>query len=187
LHVGSLVKRKNQILSIRALHLLRRRIPTAKLIIVGEGPWEPILRSEARDLGLDGDVMFAGRVSEEKLSLLYHACDVNLYPVEDQTYGLVPFEAFAAGKPSLVSEDSGAGLVMAEEKLGILIRPDVDSIVQAVLKIREDEKEAEEVAEKGRAYVEANLTWNRYAARTAQLYEDILSGASVNGLKESRS
>jgi len=184
LHVGTLVKRKNQVLSIRALHFLRRRIPGAKLIIVGEGPWEPILRNEARDLALDQDVVFVGRVSEEKLKLLYHACDVNLYPVEDQTYGLVPFEAFAAGKPSLVSEDSGAGLLMAEEGLGILIRPEVNSIVQAVLETREDQDGANELVEKGRAYVKANLTWNRYADRTARLYEDILSSASVSGLKE---
>jgi glycosyltransferase involved in cell wall biosynthesis len=57
-----------------------------------------------------GGNLFTERLSEEKLKLLYHICNVNLYPVENQTYSLVPFEALAAGKPSLISADSGAGL-----------------------------------------------------------------------------
>jgi len=181
LHVGVLVKRKNQILSIKALHRLKKNVPAAKLIIVGEGPWESILKDEVRELGLDRDVLFTGRVSEERLKLLYHACDINLYSVEDQTYGLVPFEAFAAGKPSLVSEDSGAGLLMAEQGLGYLIQPDVDSIVETVLKIWQNGEEAEELVEKGRAYVKDNLTWDRYATGMAQLYENILSSAGKFG------
>ena len=177
LHVGALVKRKNQILSIRALHRLKNKVPDAKLIIVGEGLREPALKGEVRELGLDGDVLFTGRVSEERLRLLYHACDVNLFPVEDQTYGLVPFEAFATGKPSLVSEDSGAGLLMAERGLGYLIHPDVDSIVEAVLKIWRNGEEANKVVEKGRAYVRENLTWDRYATAMAKIYENVSSGA----------
>ena len=173
LHVGALVKRKNQILSIRALQRLKRAIPNAKLIIVGEGPWEPTLRNEVQELGLEGEVLFAGRVSESRLKLLYHACDVNLYPVEDQTYGLVPFEAFAAGKPSLVSEQSGAGQVMAREGLGYLIQPEVNSIVDRALNIYGDGQEAETIVKKGSTYVKDKLTWNLYASRVAELCENV--------------
>ena len=173
LHVGALVKRKNQILSIRALHRLKRRIPNARLIIVGNGPWEPILKDEVQELGLDGEVLFAGRVSEAKLKLLYHACDVNVYPVEDQTYGLVPFEAFASGKPSLVSKQSGAGLVMAQDGLGYLIRPDVDSIVEETLRIQSNRQETQSIVEKARAYVRDNLSWDVYASRIAQVCESV--------------
>lgn len=173
LHVGALVKRKNHILSVRALHRLKRIIPNTRLIIVGDGPWQSVLKEEVRELGLSGDVLFAGSVSEEKLRLFYHACDLNLYPVEDQTYGLVPFEAFAAGKPSLVTEHSGAGLLMAREGLGYLIRPEVDSIVSKTVKIWRNGGEVERVVKQGRAYVRDNLTWDRYAARMAQLYQNV--------------
>lgn len=173
LHVGSLVKRKNQSLSIRALHRLKSKVPDAKLIITGKGPWEPTLKQEVRELRLDADVLFTGSVLEEKLRILYHACDLNLFPAEDQTFGLVPFEAFAAGKPSLVSKNSGAGLLMAKQGFGYLVEPDVDSIVEAALNIFQNLGEAEEHTQRGRAYVQHNLTWKRFATEIAELCEDL--------------
>lgn len=186
LHVGALVKRKNQMLSIRALQRLKSRIPTVKLILVGEGPWDSSLRSEASELGLEGDVVFAGCVSEERLRLLYHACDVNHYPVEDQTYGLVPFEAFAAGKPSLVSQQSGAGLMMAEEGLGYLIQPDLESIVDGVFRLQDGrERDVRELVERGRSYVR-NLSWDRYAGRMVQLFENTVQVSAVTARRDER-
>lgn len=173
LHVGSLIKRKNQILSIRALHRLKRIIPNARLILVGEGPWEPILRDEVRRLALDEDVIFTGRISEEELRGLYHICDANIFPVVEQTYGLVPFEALAAGKFSLVSQNSGAGMLMKDFGIGYPITPDVQSIVNGVLELWKHSEYFEESIAKGRAYVRENLTWERYAAEMADVYKAV--------------
>jgi glycosyltransferase involved in cell wall biosynthesis len=173
LHVGAFVRRKNQILSIRALHRLKRVIPDVKLILVGEGPWESALRDEAERLGLTGDVIFAGFVPEERLRALYNTCDVNIFPVEDQTYGLVPFEALAAGKFSLVSENSGAGQLMKSLGIGYAITPDVEAIVNGVLDLWKHPDSFEESVALGRTYVRENLTWERYAAEMADVYQAI--------------
>ncbi|MFQ5758506.1 MAG: glycosyltransferase family 4 protein [Candidatus Bathyarchaeia archaeon] len=173
LHVGSLIKRKNQILSIRALHQLKRMIANVKLVLVGEGPWELILRDEVRRLALDKDVIFTGRISEEELRDLYHICDANIFPVVEQTYGLVPFEALAAGKLSLVSQNSGAGMLMKDFGIGYPITPDVQSIVNGVLELWKYSECFEESIAKGRAYVRENLTWERYAAEMADVYEAV--------------
>ncbi|MBS7653296.1 glycosyltransferase family 4 protein, partial [Candidatus Bathyarchaeota archaeon] len=172
LQVGALVRRKNQILSIRALKKLKERLPEAKLIIVGSGPWENTLKSEASRLSLDKDVIFKGAVSEEELRALYHACNLNLYPVEEQTWGLVPFEALAAGKLSLVSEDSGAGQVMKKHEICYPINPSVEGIVKGVLEIHKDLDRFKEAIERGIAYIRKNLTWERYAEGMAEAYEE---------------
>ena len=171
LHVGALVKRKNQILSIRALKKLKGKIPEARLILVGSGPWENTLKTEASRLGLDKDVTFTGSISEEELRALYHACDINLYPVEEQTWGLVPFEALAAGKLSIVSEESGAGQLMKRHGICYPIKPHVEAIVKGVLEISRDLERYKEIVERGRSYVRENLTWKMYAERMARAYE----------------
>ncbi len=173
LHVGAFVKRKNQILSIRALHRLKKVIPDVKLILVGEGPWETVLRDEVQMLELTEDVIFTGLVSEAKLRNLYHVCDVNLFPVEDQTFGLVPFEALAAGKISIVSENSGTGLLMKNLGIGYPVTPQVDAIVNGVLEVWRHPGWFEEVTAKGRVYVRESLDWYTYAAKVMKIYETV--------------
>ncbi len=173
LHVGAFVRRKNQILSIRALRRLKRVIPDVKLILVGEGPWEGALREEVQRLGLTEDVIFTGLVSEGKLRTLYHLCDVNLFPVEDQTFGLVPFEALAAGKFSIVSMNSGAGLLMKKLGIGAPIAPNVEALVNGILEVWKHPEQFEGSVAKGRAYVRENLSWELYAEDMANVYETV--------------
>jgi glycosyltransferase involved in cell wall biosynthesis len=173
LHVGTFVKRKNQILSIRALHLLKKEIPNVKLILIGKGPWEAILRSEVKRLELDKDVIFAGHVSEEELRTLYHISNVNIFPVEEQTYGLVPLEALACGKISLVSKNSGVGILMKKLGIGYLINPSVEDIVKGVLEIWKHPEKFEENIAKGRAYIRENINWEKYAMKIMKVYEEV--------------
>lgn len=174
LQVGSLIQRKNQISSIRALKILKRDLDCVKLAIVGEGPWKPILQEEAKKLHLEEDVIFMGKVSEDELRYLYHACDVNLFPGKDQTWGLVPFEALAAGKPSIVAEGCGAAEIMGRERIGFVVNPSVEDLVDAVHFILKHPKYVEDVVSKGRRYVEKNLVWERYASKVYDVFRDVL-------------
>jgi glycosyltransferase involved in cell wall biosynthesis len=174
LQVGALMQRKNQILSIRALKILKQRLPHAKLVLVGEGPWKPILQKEAKRLGLDEDVIFAGRISEDELRSFYHACDVSLFPVKDQTWGLVPFEALAAGKPSVVAEGCGAAEIIRSEKIGFLIKPDVEELAYAVLFALKHPEICEDMVKRGQRYVRENLTWDKYAAKIYSVFMSVL-------------
>jgi glycosyltransferase involved in cell wall biosynthesis len=174
LHVGALMQRKNQILSIRALKVLKQRLGSVKLAFVGVGPWESLLRAEVEALGLEQDVVFAGEVSEEALRTYYNACDVNLFPVKDQTWGLVPFEALVAGKPSVVAEGCGAAEVIAKEQLGLLINPSVEDLAEAVLCALGNPELMAEMANRGQRYVRKNLTWEKYARDMCKVFRNML-------------
>ena len=176
LHVGALIQRKNHILSIRALKSLKQYLD-CKLVIVGEGPWKPILQKEAEKLNLEKDVVFMGSISEDELRRLYYACDVNLFPVKDQTWGLVPFEALVAGKPSIISEGCGASEVMRREKIGFLINPNVEDMVDAVTFTLKHPELVEDMVSRGRQYVRENLTWEKYAKEVYCVFRDVLAPA----------
>ena len=174
LHVGALMQRKNQILSIRALKVLKQRLGSVKLALVGEGPWEPILRQEIEKLGLEKDVVFTGCVSEDELRSYYNACDVNLFPVKDQTWGLVPFEALVVGKPSVVAEGCGAAEVIAKEQIGLLIKPSVEDLAEAVLCALNNPELMEDMVRRGQRFVRENLTWDKYARDMYGVFRRVL-------------
>ncbi len=173
--VGALLQKKNQILSIRALKCIKRQLKSTKLLLVGEGPWKSILQGEAKKLGLEDDVIFFGNISEEKLQLVYHACDVNLFPVKDQTWGLVPFEALAAGVPSVVAKGAGAADVMGREKIGFIINPTAKELADAVLFILRNPELTATMVKRGKIYVATNLTWEKYAQDMLGVFERVLS------------
>jgi len=178
LHVGALMQRKNQILSVRALKTLKSHLSSAKLVLVGEGPWKPILQAEARKLGVEKDVTFSGSVSEEKLRGLYYACAVNLFPVKDQTWGLVPFEALAAGKPSIVAKGCGAAEYIAREKIGIVIEPTVQNLADAVMFVLKNPDMTEDMVKRGQLFVRENLGWDKYASGVYSVFQKVLSSKS---------
>jgi glycosyltransferase involved in cell wall biosynthesis len=163
LHVGFMVKRKNQTLSIRAVKRLLREMPDLKLVLVGEGPRETSLREEVKRLRLEERVIFMGSVDEETLKTLYYACDINLYPTQDQTFGLVPFEAVVCGKVSVVSGCSGAAHLLKDIDAAVIVNPTVEEIVEAIRYVRREKLDAEGMVNRGKRFVSENLTWETYS------------------------
>lgn len=163
LQVGALIQRKNQILSVQALRILKSQLPNATLVLVGEGPWKPLLDQEAQKLGVQNNVVFKDSITEEELRTLYQACDVNLFPVKDQTWGLVPFEALAAGKPSIITKDTGAAEVMGRQKIGFLINQSTEELAKGVLYALESPEVVEDMVNRGQIYIKENLSWEKYA------------------------
>lgn len=172
LHVGSLIQRKNQLVSIRALKILKRKIGSVKLAVVGDGPWKPILKEAVMNLHLDEDVYFFGEVSEEDLRCLYHACDINLFPAQGQTWGLVPFEALAAGKPSVISKHCGAAEVFSKRKLGMVVAPEARELAEATYFLLRNPHIAEEFVKQGRSFVSENLTYRKYAEKILTIFKN---------------
>jgi len=163
LHVGALMQRKNQIFSVCALQKVKQHFKSAKLILVGEGPWRTVLEREAKSLGLADDVIFLGTVSEDMLRILYHACDVNLFPVMDQTWGLVPFEALAAGKISIISSGAGASDVIKSKDIGFVVDLSIDTFSETIITALRDRSLIAAMIKRGQNYIKQYLTWDKYA------------------------
>jgi glycosyltransferase involved in cell wall biosynthesis len=138
-------------------------MPDLRLVFVGDGPHKAVLREEVKRLNLDKHIVFMGEVDEETLKTLYYACDLNLYPVDDQTFGLVPFEALACGKVSVVSQRSGAAILLKGISAAIIADPIVDEIVGVIKRVREGKIDLEEMARRGKRFVKESLTWKAYA------------------------
>ena len=118
LFVGRLVSEKGLDLLLEALSLLRKRELHPSLTIVGTGPELEAVQKLAGDLGLRGQVNFAGRQSGEELARTFHAHRVLVVPSRyDEPFGVVALEGIACG--CAVAGSAGGGLPEAMGPCGI--------------------------------------------------------------------
>lgn len=106
--VGRLAKEKGFDLLLRALALVRARIPGVTLVIAGAGPEEAALRKESCELGLRGAVEFAGPVDHP----FRNFPNATLFVLSSRHEALpnALLEAAAAGLP-IVAVPSSQGIV----------------------------------------------------------------------------
>jgi len=101
-HVGSFTPVKNHELLLRTFASLKRQVPNARLLLVGDGPLSRSMRALARTLECDEQVVFTG--VRRDVPRLMRAMDVFLFPSLSEGLGLVALEAQAAGLPVIASE-----------------------------------------------------------------------------------
>lgn len=104
LYVGRLIPVKNLTTLLQAFRLFRDASPSARLVLTGHGILERRLRREARSLGVDDAVEFAGLVPREELLSQYSGADALVLPSSYETFPLVVLEALACECPVVVTE-----------------------------------------------------------------------------------
>ncbi len=89
---------------VKVFHLVNQRIPS-KLLLVGDGPERTSIEMLCRELGVQNDVRFLGKldVIEEVLSL----ADLFLLVSEKESFGLAALEAMACEVPIISSNAGG--------------------------------------------------------------------------------
>lgn len=90
---------------IRAMSMVIEKYPDVRLIIGGEGPEKDKLEVLAKELCMEDNILFVGRISEEQLPVYYKLCDVYVIPsIRDkwgntEGLGMPVIEAMSYGKP----------------------------------------------------------------------------------------
>lgn len=100
-HVGRFAPVKNQAFLIDVLAELRKSVPGAKLLLVGEGGTMDAVKAKAEEKGLSAAVVFTGVRSD--VARLLQAMDVFVMPSLFEGLPVSMVEAQAAGLPLVVS------------------------------------------------------------------------------------
>ena len=169
LMVGTLEPRKNHATALRALARLKAWGLPHRLVIAGGSGWlfEPIRRQVA-DLGLEGDVTFAGYVPAADLPPLYSGAGCVLAPSLYEGFGFPVLEAMASGAPVVCSAVSSLPEVAGDAAL--LVAPlDDGALAAATHLVLTQPALAEVLREKGRRQA-ARFRWETCAAETLEVY-----------------
>lgn len=115
-HVGRFDEQKNHRFLVRIAAEVLRREPTARFVLVGEGPLRPAAEAEAARLGMGDRLIFAGVRSD--VPQILRACDLFLLPSLYEGLPLVGLEAQAAGLPVVLSDHITRELAVVPDLFG---------------------------------------------------------------------
>jgi glycosyltransferase involved in cell wall biosynthesis len=106
LFVGNCAPNKNVPLLLESLaRLSSRRADAPLLLVVGtDAKWQPQMREYARDLGIQGNVEWLGKLSDQLLAELYSAALMTIMPSFEEGFGLPLIESMACGTPVICSQ-----------------------------------------------------------------------------------
>jgi phosphatidyl-myo-inositol dimannoside synthase len=175
--VSRLVARKGQDVLIRALPLVRERIPGARVLLVGDGPGGDRLRRLARDADVTEHVVFAGAVPETELPAHHAVGDVFALPcrtrgggLDVEGLGIALLEAAAAGLPVLAGDSGGAPETVQDGRTGHVVDGrDVAAVASAVAGLLADPDRARAMGTAGRAWMQQEWAWPARVARLRAL------------------
>ncbi len=170
LFVGTIEPRKNLPTLIRAFDLLKKNYrPDVGLVIVGKEGWlfDEVYRL-VEELGLEGQICFAGRVPTKDLPALYSAAEMLVLPSFYEGFGLPPLEAMACGTPVIVSNTSAMPEVVQDAALRVTPE-DVEGFTVAMWRLLSEPDLRQDMVVKGKKRA-AFFSWERAASETLDVY-----------------
>ncbi|MEU1048237.1 glycosyltransferase family 4 protein [Streptomyces sp. NPDC005897] len=178
-----LVPRKGQDTLIRALPWVRRAVPDAVLLLVGDGPHAPALRQLALCEGVMDAVHFAGGRPHHALPAFYAAADVFAMPcrtrrggLELEGLGIVYLEAAASGLPVVAGDSGGAPDAVREGVTGHVVDGrSVAATADRLIRLLRDPRLARAMGDAGRHWVRTAWSWDHSYATL----RDLLSGRTA--------
>jgi len=161
--------------------ILVKRYPDLRVVLVGFGPEEDLLRERVKKHELEGVVRFAGRVSQTDLPRYYRSSQVFALPSvllpsgDTEGQGIVLLEAMASGIPLVASAVGGVVDVVKNGEDGLLVPPsDPETLANALSSILDDHSLASRFVSSGQKTIENRFSWERTADRFAELYQEII-------------
>jgi glycosyltransferase involved in cell wall biosynthesis len=140
LSVGRLSPQKGFVYLLKALSKVKQKEKNFKLLLIGDGEDRKKLENLCKNLGLEEEVVFLGKIFHDKLPDYYHVADIFILPSLYESFGIVFLEAMAAGLP-IISTNVAAVPETVNENVGILVKPkNVEELAKAILKLMKDKK-----------------------------------------------
>jgi len=167
-------------LLIEAVQRMRARHPLLRLLLVGGGPQEAALKAQVAQAGLEGCVIFTGRVPHADVQRYYELIDLLVYPrlpsrLTDLVTPLKPLEAMAQGRIFVASDVGGHRELICHGQTGYLCPAgDAAALEAAIEDVLARRGEWPAMRAQARRFVEQERTWANSVARYAAVYERAL-------------
>jgi len=169
LFVGRFEPRKGLKYLLQAFQVVRKKIPTARLIVIGKNVSS--LMSQASNLK---GVYFEGRVAPDDVPRYYATCDVYCSPAtEGESFGIVLLEAMSSGKAVLASNIPGYRDVVNDGEDGLLVEPkNPTALAQKLIAVLTNKELMTRLGENGRKTA-LKYSWEKVTKRIESFYYEI--------------
>lgn len=159
-----------------------------RLVIIGDGPERERLEALVVERGLDGRVVFAGRLDPSAVADAMAGAEAVVVPSRVEAFGIVALEAWRSGAPLVMTERGGAPGFVRDGIDGILVDPlDTAALRSAISRVAADADLRSRMVAAGRERAPA-FTWRRVADAYEALYTAALGrGFSAGSARETGS
>lgn len=177
--IGRIVWQKGMKYLIQAIKEMdeKQGIRDVRCLIVGEGELRSILEKEARDLGLEGRVVFTG--FRQDIRDILSALDIFVMPSIREGQPIVLLEAMSMAKPIVCTDIEGINETVDDGSTGILVPPkDPAALSGAVISLLKDRAKADKMAEQAREVAGRNFDIRDKIRQHEELYERLIAERS---------
>jgi glycosyltransferase involved in cell wall biosynthesis len=170
LFVGRLEGRKNPAALVRCIATCP---PGDTLTIVGKGPLESALKSEARRHGVADRIRIVSELTLPELIRLYQTSRALILPSSLEVYPRVVIEAAACGLPVVLPRSEIYQDFISAGFVATYVPGDSVSMLEAVLATMQGGSRWEEMSTAGRTFALDNLGYQVYARRLVEIYRGV--------------
>jgi glycosyltransferase involved in cell wall biosynthesis len=161
---------KNLHLFLEAAARVRKQLPEARFMLVGDGPERESLEAHARRLGVREEVFFLG--TRNDIPQVLSAMDLFGLTSDNEASPVSILEAMCCGRPVVATNVGSISESVQDGFSGILVEPgDVDAMSQAWLAILANHRRGRQMGRIGR---EAVVT-HSFLNRMVESYEDLIT------------
>jgi glycosyltransferase involved in cell wall biosynthesis len=153
---------------------VRAELANVHLLIVGDGPYRPRIKSLISRLHLVPHVSLVG--FRRDIPQILAVSDVFVLSTALwEALGLTILEAMASEVPVVASDVGGIKEAVIDQETGILVPPkDPGALSEALLDLLDNEQEAKMMGQHGRERVEQLFTLERMGRETMAVYENLM-------------
>jgi glycosyltransferase involved in cell wall biosynthesis len=151
---------------ITAFQSVQERLPTARLVVIGDGPEHGALQALVRRLELGPAVRLLGALADDgEVRDWYRRSAIFCLPSIQEGFGIVFLEAMASGLPVVSTTATAIPEVVPHGRAGLLVPPrDPEALAEALITLLTDTALQERCRAFGREHVKP-FSWNRVAER----------------------
>lgn len=144
---------------------VRRAVPHAHLVIVGDGDDRARLEARTREAGLAQAIRFTGVLPHAELQRAFVQAQLFAMPSDGEGFGLVYLEAMRAARPCLAARGAAEEIVI-DGVTGRIVPPrDRAALAAALVELLSDPDRCTAMGLAGRERVENEFSSARFAAR----------------------
>ncbi|WP_166840621.1 TIGR04063 family PEP-CTERM/XrtA system glycosyltransferase [Rheinheimera pleomorphica] len=180
--LGSFYAYEGLDLLIRALPLIRQKLPSATLLLIGGGPQEAALKQLVNELNLTDAVIMPGRVPHSDVMQYYSLVDLLVYPrkamrLTELVTPLKPLEAMAQGMRLLASDVGGHLELIEHGKTGWLFQRDnIEDLAEQAIRALSNVGADSSITDNARHFIQTERNWAATTAPYQVLYTRLLHG-----------
>jgi len=179
-YVGSMRPGKGHERIVAAMPDLLRRVPNARLVLVGGGPERPVIERRIADLGLVDRVTLTGDVVDARP--LFGALDLFVSASLAEGLPNSVLEAAAAGVPIVTTAAGGTVEIVEDGRTGLVVPVSDDTrLREALVRLADDAPLRARLGAAAREHVAAAFGIDRFVRETAEMYEEMARRRGVGG------